>query len=63
MQTQSPAGQRMQASPAGQWIDAFQPRHTKPAELMLRAEDDVLAYKTFPKAHWRQILSTIPWKD
>jgi putative transposase len=27
---------------------------------MLRAEDDVLAYKTFPQAHWRQIHSTNP---
>ena len=41
-------------------IEAFQPRHTKLAELMLRAEDDVLSYKTFPKAHWRQIHSTNP---
>lgn len=50
----------MQASPAGQRIEAFQPRHTKLAELMLRAEDDVLAYKTFPQVHWRQIHSTNP---
>jgi len=35
-------------------------RHTKLTELMLRAEDDVLSYKTFPKAHWRQIHSTNP---
>ncbi len=41
-------------------IEAFQPRHDKLAELMLRAEDDVLAYKTFPQAHWRQIHSTNP---
>ena len=27
---------------------------------MLRAEDDVLSYKTFPKAHWHQIHSTNP---
>lgn len=27
---------------------------------MLRAEDDVLAYKTFPQSHWRQIHSTNP---
>jgi transposase-like protein len=27
---------------------------------MLRAEDDVLAYKTFPKVHWQQIHSTNP---
>ena len=41
-------------------IEAFQPRHPKLAELMLRAEDDVLAYKTFPQAHWRQIHPTNP---
>ena len=40
-------------------IEAFQPRHPKLAELMLRAEEDVLAY-TFPQAHWRQIHSTNP---
>ncbi len=27
---------------------------------MVRAEDDVLAYKTFPESHWRQIHSTNP---
>jgi len=41
-------------------IEAFQPCHPKLAELMLRAEEDVLAYKTFPQAHWRQIHSTNP---
>ena len=39
---------------------ACQPSHPKLAELMLRAEDDVPAYKTFPQAHWRQIHSTNP---
>ena len=41
-------------------IEAFQPRQPKLAEPMLRAEDDVLVYKTFPQAHWRQIHSTNP---
>jgi len=41
-------------------IDAFEPCHGKLAELMIRAEDDVLAYKAFPKAHWLQIHSTNP---
>ena len=41
-------------------IDAFEPRHPKLAELMRRAEDDVLAYKTFPKEHWPKIHSTNP---
>lgn len=46
-----------------QWrklIEAFAPRHDKLAKLMARAEDDVLAYKSFPKAHWQQIHSTNP---
>ncbi len=46
-----------------QWaklIDVFRPRHPKLADLMARAEDDVLAYKTFPQSHWRQIHSTNP---
>jgi transposase-like protein len=30
------------------------------AELLREAEDDVLAYMTFPRAHWRQIHSTNP---
>jgi len=41
-------------------IEAFQPRHPKLAELMLRAENDVLVYKTFPQAPWRKIRSTNP---
>jgi len=52
----------LEASKA-QWaklVEAFEPRHAKLAELMARAEDDVLAYKTFPESHWRQIHSTNP---
>ena len=41
-------------------IGAFETRHPKLAELMRRAEDDVLAYKTFPKDHWPKIHSTNP---
>ena len=41
-------------------IAAFEPRHPKLAELMRRAEDDVLAYKTFPSEHWQKIHSTTP---
>ena len=41
-------------------IDAFEPRHPKLAELMRRAEEDVLAYKGFPKDHWPKIHSTNP---
>ncbi len=52
----------LEASKA-QWaklIDAFRPRHRKLTELMARAEDDVLADKTLPQSHWRQIHSTNP---
>ena len=41
-------------------IDAFEARHPKLADLMRRAEDDVLAYKTYPKEHWPKIHSTNP---
>ena len=34
--------------------------HLSRAELMRRAEDDVLAYKSFPKDHWAKIHSTNP---
>ena len=50
-------------SSKAQWsklIEAFQLRHPKLAETMARAEHDVLAYKTFPQSHWRQIHSTNP---
>ena len=41
-------------------IEAFEHRYPKLAQLMIRAEDDVLAYKAFPEAHWQQIHSTNP---
>ena len=41
-------------------IGAFEPRHPKRADLMRRAEDDVLAYKSFPREHWVKIHSTNP---
>ena len=40
--------------------ETFETRHPKLAELMRRAEDDVLTYKTFPKEHWTKIHSTNP---
>jgi transposase-like protein len=46
-----------------QWrqvADGFRPRFARVAELMDGAEDDVLAYTTFPAEHWRQIWSTNP---
>ena len=36
----------------GKLTDAFRPNHPEPAELMGRAEENILAYKTFPKDHW-----------
>jgi len=41
-------------------IEAFEPRHSRLAELMRRAEEDVLAYKSFPRTHWAKIHSTNP---
>ncbi len=35
-------------------VDAFEPRHSKLAELIRQAEDDVLAYKSFSREHWRK---------
>ena len=35
-------------------------RFDKAAALMLRAKEDVLAFGTFPRPHWRQIWSTNP---
>jgi transposase-like protein len=36
----------------------MQPRWPKAAALLLAAEDDVLAYLTFPKEHWTRLYST-----
>lgn len=44
----------------GQLIAAFEPRHPKLAELMRRAEEDLLAYKTFPQRTLSKIHSTNP---
>jgi putative transposase len=35
-------------------------RFDKAAALMGRAKEEVLAFRTFPRAHWRQIWSTNP---
>src|SRR6266568_2573288 len=46
-----------------QWrrvADTFRARFPRVAELMNDAEADVLAYLTFPAAHWRQIWSNNP---
>jgi len=46
-----------------QWrrvADNFRGRFPRMAELMDRAEEDVLAYASFPIEHWRQIWSNNP---
>ncbi len=41
-------------------IAALQKQFPEVSELLRTAEDDVLAYMSFPQAHWRQIRSTNP---
>jgi putative transposase len=46
-----------------QWrqvADGFRARYPRLADLLDAAEDDVLAYAAFPRAHWRQVWSTNP---
>jgi len=46
-----------------QWrrvADGFRGRFAKLAQLMDEAEEDVLAYATFPKEHWQKIWSNNP---
>ena len=39
-------------------LDVLEPRHPRVAGLLREAEDDVLAYLTFPAEHWTAISST-----
>jgi len=39
-------------------VKKMDPIYPKAAALLLEAEPDILAYKTFPKEHWRRIHST-----
>lgn len=41
-------------------IELLEPKHPGVAELVMEAEEDVLAYFAFPEAHRRQIRSTNP---
>ena len=44
-----------------QWrrvADGFRTHHERLARLLDDAEDDVLAYAAFPRAHWKQLWST-----
>ena len=55
--------QDSQAGAHEQWrkvADNLRARFPKLAELMDRAEEDVLAHMAFPTAHWPQIASTNP---
>jgi putative transposase len=49
---QEAAGRQLQAV-----YDAMATRWPKAAELLLDAENDILAYMTFPKEHWKRIYS------
>jgi transposase-like protein len=40
--------------------DLFADKYPKVAELLLSAEDDVLAHMDFPAEHWKQVRSTNP---
>ncbi len=44
----------------GKAVSALEGRYPAVAQCARDAEDDVLAYMTFPAAHWRQIRSTNP---
>jgi len=41
-------------------VGKLEPVYPDAAHLLAEAEQDILAYKTFPKAHWRRIHSTNP---
>jgi len=41
-----------------QLVKKIEPIYPKGATLLLEAEPDILAYKSFPKEHWRRIHST-----
>jgi len=54
-QTRKDAGDAM-----GRLIALLEDKYPTVAELVMAAEDDVLAYMAFPTTHWRQIRSTNP---
>jgi len=41
-----------------QLVEKMEPIYPKAATLLLEAETDILAYKSFPQEHWRRIHST-----
>jgi putative transposase len=51
------------ASARQQWLrvsDGFRPRFPRLAELMDEAEEDLLAFATFPQEHWQKVWSNNP---
>jgi putative transposase len=44
----------------GKAVQALEVRYAEAARCAVEAEEDVLAYMSFPSAHWRQIRSTNP---
>ena len=44
----------------GQVVDQLRSRFPQAAEVLLRAEDDVLAYVAVPREHWSKVWSTNP---
>jgi putative transposase len=51
--TREAAGQQSQ-----EVVQALAPRWTKAAQVLVEAEDDMLAYMAFPKEHWTRLYST-----
>jgi putative transposase len=47
-------------SQLGQVVEQLASRFPKAAEVLLRAEDDVLAYLAVPREHWSKVWSTNP---
>jgi putative transposase len=41
-------------------VKAMHPRWPEAAQILAEAQDDILAYMAFPKAHWTRIYSTNP---
>ncbi len=44
----------------GKALELLEPKYPAAAEVVREAEDDVLAYMSFPREHWRQIKSSNP---
>jgi transposase-like protein len=51
---------QMAKEAAGKAIALLEPKHPDAAQVIRNAEDDVLAFMSFPEKHWRQLKSTNP---